>query len=539
MPDLSFQDLLSRADDETLQDLVGPRAVAVLSALDERSTSPPELRRICLELHSPLELLRDKSSRSALLQFLPLRHAQELAQILSVDVERPLQSLVDLKIRKGSNSEDLLLEYFGLSPTAVNEAPGTIAPETISPQYGLFSHQRDALKRVLEHLRSQKPTVLLHMPTGAGKTRTAIHAVADSLQRHSPGIVLWLAYSEELCEQSTSDFANAWNLMGDRELEVYRFWGSNQVPSIDSIRDGFMVAGLSKLYQRALRDGDFIARLADRTSLVVLDEAHQATAPSYQYLLETILSRKSTTGLLGLTATPGRTWNDPEVDAELAKLFAKQKVTLTVAGYESPLDYLTEEGYLARTSITTLPYDGGKALTNKQIRDLAEALDLPAALLEDLAADTQRNLAIVSATENLARRHNRIIVFAATVSHAKLLATALRARNLRAAMVSGDTSTAERQRILGEYRNSDSKPFVLCNFGVLTTGFDAPLTSAVVIARPSKSLVLYSQMVGRATRGPLVGGNEHAEVLTIVDTRLPGFANMVDAFNNWEDVWNE
>jgi len=65
------------------------------------------------------------------------------------------------------------------------------------------------------------------------------------------------------------------------------------------------------------------------------------------------------------------------------------------------------------------------------------------------------------------------------------------------------------------------------------------LTSAVVIARPSKSLVLYSQMVGRATRGPLVGGNEHAEVLTIVDTRLPGFANMVDAFNNWEDVWNE
>jgi DNA repair protein RadD len=73
---------------------------------------------------------------------------------------------------------------------------------------------------------------------------------------------------------------------------------------------------------------------------------------------------------------------------------------------------------------------------------------------------------------------------------------------------------------------------------VLTTGFDAPKTSGAIIARPTTSLVLYSQMVGRAARGPLAGGNEHAEVATVVDTGLPGFTSLVDAFHNWEDVWS-
>lgn len=79
---------------------------------------------------------------------------------------------------------------------------------------------------------------------------------------------------------------------------------------------------------------------------------------------------------------------------------------------------------------------------------------------------------------------------------------------------------------------------MLCNFGVLTTGFDAPNTSAAIIARPTKSLVLYSQMVGRATRGTKAGGNETCEISTIVDTKLPGFGDMAEAFTNWEDVWD-
>lgn len=78
---------------------------------------------------------------------------------------------------------------------------------------------------------------------------------------------------------------------------------------------------------------------------------------------------------------------------------------------------------------------------------------------------------------------------------------------------------------------------MIVNYGVLTTGFDAPKTSSVLITRPTKSLVLYSQMVGRAIRGKLAGGNEEAEIVTVVDTTLPGFGNLAEAFKNWEDVW--
>jgi superfamily II DNA or RNA helicase len=73
---------------------------------------------------------------------------------------------------------------------------------------------------------------------------------------------------------------------------------------------------------------------------------------------------------------------------------------------------------------------------------------------------------------------------------------------------------------------------------VLTTGFDAPRTSAAVIARPTKSLVLYSQMVGRAIRGVRAGGNETAVIVTVVDQGLPGFNSVADAFTNWEDIWD-
>ena len=105
--------------------------------------------------------------------------------------------------------------------------------------------------------------------------------------------------------------------------------------------------------------------------------------------------------------------------------------------------------------------------------------------------------------------------------------------------VTGESSIGERERIIRRFRSSANESIALVNFGVLTTGFDAPRTSAALIARPTKSLVLYSQMVGRATRGERAGGNLEAEIVTVVDPKLPGFGSLSESFRNWEDVWNE
>ena len=134
--------------------------------------------------------------------------------------------------------------------------------------------------------------------------------------------------------------------------------------------------------------------------------------------------------------------------------------------------------------------------------------------------------------------HARVLVFAATVNHATLLAVVLQSRSIDAAAITSMTPRHERSRTIARYRNNDPGARVLCNYGVLTAGFDAPRTSATVIARPTKSLVLYSQMVGRATRGPRAGGSKEAEIVTVVDTALPGFGNMAEAFEHWEDVWD-
>ncbi|MFD1661420.1 helicase-related protein, partial [Streptomyces caeni] len=98
-------------------------------------------------------------------------------------------------------------------------------------------------------------------------------------------------------------------------------------------------------------------------------------------------------------------------------------------------------------------------------------------------------------------------------------------------------STRHRDRAIKKFKGPSTRPMVLSNYGVLTTGFDAPAASAAVIARPTRSLVLYSQMVGRVIRGPKAGGTPTCDVVTVVDPALPGFGDVAEAFTNWEDVW--
>jgi len=294
--------------------------------------------------------------------------------------------------------------------------------------------------------------------------------------------------------------------------------------------------GLQKAYSQSTKDTQFLTKLADRASLVVIDEAHQAIAPTYRHVIESLVDRHEATQLLGLSATPGRTWNDPEKDAELSAFFARNKVTLKVDGYENPVDYLIHEGYLAQPHFELLEHAGAE-LSNHEVERLNNTLDIPSEILERLATDEKRNLLIIDRVEQLARLHKRIIIFATTVDHAYLLATVLQGRNIDASAITSTTDSSERQSLIEHFKSNKPQPRILCNYGVLTTGFDAPKTSAALIARPTSSLVLYSQMVGRAIRGPKAGGNSEALIVTVVDTNLPGFGQIQDTFINWEDVW--
>ena len=158
--------------------------------------------------------------------------------------------------------------------------------------------------------------------------------------------------------------------------------------------------------------------------------------------------------------------------------------------------------------------------------------------LDDLGRNHERTIKIVELTEDAVRRHPRTNVFCPSVESAVECSKLLRSKGVASAVVTANTPGEDRRSIVDDFRSDSREHKVVFNYGVLTAGFDAPKTRCVIIARPTTSLVLYSQMAGRAMRGPRSGGNPKAEILAVADTNLPGFGSVTDAFTNWEELWS-
>lgn len=533
-----FEHVLARADTPQLAALLPEGAAKLLNAIDPALVYPKNLVKVLLTLRNPADLLVDATARSVLVELLPPEQASALAGLInSYDGHDPYAFLSGLSFSKKSQQK-VLFNFLGVG--LKDERDREVGPNDtfVEPEYPLFGHQNSALRELQSKLSVEPHRALLHMPTGAGKTRTAMNAVADHLRSRERAVVVWLAHSEELCQQAATEFEKAWKVLGNRKVRVARFWGEFDSDLTD-LRDGIVFAGLAKAFARLKSDDKQFRALSARAPFVIMDEAHQAIAPTYRQILELLVRPTTGAMLLGLSATPGRTWNQPDADQELSDFFAQRKVTLRVPGYDNPVRYLIHEGFLAAPAFRRIEGDRSLALTAHESRTIEETFDLPTSVLERLGRSESRNLLIVFEIERLIRRHQRLIVFAASVAQSDLLAAVLSARGHRAASVSSRNTPSERATAIAAYMQADADPRILCNFGVLTTGFDAPRTSAALIARPTLSLVLYSQMIGRAMRGPKAGGNFEAEIVTVVDPAIPGFDSVESAFSNWEDVWRQ
>lgn len=472
----------------------------------------------------------DPKKRSILLAAVPAEKIDELEDRISMSMDH-LQQQEELE----KSLRLKLLGFFGSSATTDHSAIVPEALQTVMPERGLFPHQKQVASEVERYLYYDDHRVMLHLPTGVGKTRTAMSIVATHLRSRSSGLVLWLATTRELLEQAASEFESTWNAVGDRQVDCFRFWSKHE-PPIHDAQDGIIIAGLAKLHSYG-KTRKQLWNLGDRTTMVIFDEAHQAVATTYQDIVETIVTRNSRTPLLGLSATPGRTWEKPEIDAAVAELFQENKVMLNF-GDINPIKHLTEMGYLAAVDFSLLNSKPGIHLSDTDIKNITKSLDISEDISARLGKDEQRNLRIIQKLFELSETHARILVFAASVDNALLLASICRGMGFKADAVTGKTDAIQRRHMIQKFKQRGGRNRILINFGVLTTGFDAPAASAALIARPTKSLVLYSQMVGRVIRGPRAGGTKRCEVVTVVDTTLPGFGDIAEAFTNWEDVWN-
>jgi superfamily II DNA or RNA helicase len=239
-------------------------------------------------------------------------------------------------------------------------AMGTIAlhRQEIQPNFSLFAHQRSVVRRAYKRVGTGFGRTLIHMPTGSGKTRTAMHLVSRALNEFEPGIVVWLATSRELLEQAAETFDAAWSSLGNRDVDLRRFWGA-RASAPDDMADGIVIAGLAKLHAWRERDGLAFLKLAARVRLVIMDEAHQAVAPTYRDVIEGLCGAGGEGALLGLTATPGRSWNDIGADEALSDFFGGSKVVLEIGDDPNPVKHLLDNGYLARPTFQQIEYSPG------------------------------------------------------------------------------------------------------------------------------------------------------------------------------------
>lgn len=532
-PGIAFQSVLSTAPIAYVRRLLGEHACELLDLLHGGNGTEGVLRKVAASAVLPEQLIIDPEERAQLMQLVPDAKRAELATRLGW--EGPGDPSVFLTDQPWPlEQRRTFLGFLGLVVDRAPETPFSFSGVS-TPTYGMFPHQRLAAGRVRGLLYTGERRAVLHLPTGVGKTRTGMNLICDHLRQGEPTVVVWLARGRELLEQAAGEFERAWGVLGNREVTVLRMWGDAPT-NLDDATDGIVVLGLDKAIAAAKADPTFLDRLALTTTLTVFDEAHQAIAPTYRKVVDA-LTLRSDASLLGLTATPGRTWANVSEDEKLSDYFARQKVMLEIDGYDNPVTALIEQEYLARPDFRTVAADSGMKLSTRDRQNLASSFDIPEALIGRLANNVQWNLQVVRTILDLSERHRRILLFAASVEHSRLLVAILSIFGLDADQVSAESSTRHRDRVISRFKGPGSRPMVLSNYGVLTTGFDAPAASAAVIARPTRSLVLYSQMVGRVIRGPKAGGTPTCDVVTVVDPALPGFGDVADAFTNWEDVW--
>jgi len=549
-----LESILRKLGTAKLVRLYGADSVDSISGIFSEKINEIKLVEL-LRIKYGFQILQEKSVRVAALTALTDAERRYVLSGKNSEVRLTrdeLLKLSNLRWSRNSKQASRLLEVLGLSneylpPEAVN-VPSEI---TVTPSVKLFEHQLRIKDRFVRKLNDGSNKLLIHMPTGAGKTRTSVEGIIDFIKANSnrSNVVVWVAHSEELCEQALETIKYLWELRGDCDLSLCRLWGSHQVPDFNNY-DGqrIVVAGFQKLYSLITSSNNEIFKkitpLKGRVELIVVDEAHKAIAPTYAQCIN-YLSSEGLTKLVGLTATPGRETNFQEIGGEsqsetqlLAAFFDHNKIGITDPDgkdIEDPIGYLQDQGFLSRIRRKKVTTNINLELSDREKIFVSKFMDLPSSVLEKLAESEERNTLILAEIAALYQAGKKIIVFSLSVKHAHLITELLNLKGVKARNVDGGTPSSERKLILDSYKSGDTR--VLVNYGVLTTGFDAPGTNAVVITRPTQSLVLYSQMIGRGIRGPRVGGEEVCDLVDLEDNLL-GFPEEKQAFNHFNSVWS-
>lgn len=484
------------------------------------------------------KVLSDNRRRMDLLEYVPDGKMRELAAALGLDATgtfRDVVNRVNGKVTWGRNQEtQIFLDFFGYSKEYLPETHVPIASRDLvqllsNPFKTLKDYQCGVFFRVTSLIDAPSARVMIQLPTGAGKTRTAMEIVSHFLAnpRNSQNAkVLWLAHAEELCNQASNSFSEVWEHIGSQDVPLYRCWGSHP-PELRPESPSITIAGFRKLHNVKKSGAD-----SPQFDLIVVDEAHMVLAPTFKAVVE--WSKSNSGRIIGLSATPGRGSRSELENAELVDFF-NDKIVGIDSGEEGVIEHLQGRGILSRIDRETLNTNISFELTHEEWEQLEEDLEYPKAFLKRIAEDHERNRIIVKRLWDLADEGRQTLVFAGSVRQSQLLCTMLLYKGYPCAHIDGTTPSEMRNATISKFRRGEIR--FLFNYEVLQAGFDAPNIDCIFIARPTKSPVLYSQMIGRGLRGPSVGGTQTMLLVDVIDNIQDHSTILDDVYDYFTDYW--
>jgi superfamily II DNA or RNA helicase len=340
----------------------------------------------------------------------------------------------------------------------------------------LRDYQETCVQRVLDAYQRQPHggSALVILPTGGGKT-----IVFAEIARRLGLLTLIIAHREELLTQAADKFRliDPTAIIGQVGAGRHEWGAPITVASVQTISRPEHLKAVKRFgYQ-----------------LVIIDECHHSAASGYR----TVLDALPDAFVVGVTATPDR------LDGQSIETFFGEPV------FSASIIDMVAQGHLC--DLRAIAVKTATSLDNVH----TQAGDFKQDELEEAIDTEERNERVVRAYLEHARGR-QALCFAVTVAHAQHIAETFLRFEIRAAMVCGETPPEERRRLLHAYEQGAIE--VLCNVGVLTEGYDAPQTSCIILARPTKSRALFVQCVGRGTR--TAPGKRDCLILDVTDNCL-------------------
>ncbi|WP_420555424.1 DEAD/DEAH box helicase family protein [Neptuniibacter marinus] len=345
----------------------------------------------------------------------------------------------------------------------------------MSSPFTLRPYQQDAVDATLQHFRKTEDAAVIVLPTGAGKS-----LVIAELAKLAKRKILVLAHVKELVEQNHAKY------------ESYGLKGGIFSAGLKRKQNDFQVTFASIQSVSANLD-----RFSAEYSLLIIDECHRLNDDDdsqYGKIISQLRSLNPQLKVLGLTATPyrlGMGWIYQYHHRGFARSSDPKPFKYCI--YELPLSYMVRNGYLTEpkcidASITQYDFS---ALKQNRFGEYAEA-----EVNQLLGKHPRVTQTIIEQVKALSQTRQGVMVFAATVKHAQEICGYLPVD--QTALITGATDNKERDQLIQSFKQKKLK--FLVNVSVLTTGFDAPHVDFIAILRPTQSVSLYQQIVGRGLR---------------------------------------